>query len=56
MIGLLTSLGIGELAISLITLFDLVEQRSLGSIVIGTELFCALEHQMLQIVSQTCCL
>ena len=53
-VSLLAGLGIGKLTISLITLFDLCEQRGLCLGVIRTKLFRALKHQVLQVVSQTC--
>ena len=53
-VSLLAGLGIGKLAISLIALFDLCQQRSLSLGVIRTKLFRALKHQVLQVVSQTC--
>ena len=55
-VSLLTSLRVSEFTISLIALFYLGKQRSLSSRVVGTELLGALKHQVLQIVSQSCCL
>ena len=54
MISLLAGLGVGKLTISLITLFNLCQQRSLCLGVIRTKLFRTLKHQVLQVVSQSC--
>ena len=54
MIGLLTGLRIRQLTIGLIALFNLSQQRSLGLRIIRSELGGTLEHQVLQIMSQTC--
>ena len=53
MISLLTRLRVCQLAISLITLFYLCQQRSLCLRVVRTKLLSALEHQVLQIMRQT---
>ena len=44
---------VGHLAVLFIASLDGVEQRFLGSIVAGAELFCALEHEVLEVVGQT---
>ena len=56
MISLLTLLRISHQAIFLITLLYLVEQRSLSLRVIRAKQLRTLKHQVLKIVSQTCCL
>ena len=56
MISLLTGFWIGQLTISLIALLNLIQQRSLSSSVVRTKLLGALKHQVLQVVSQACCL
>ena len=53
--SLALSLVIG-LAINLEQLLNLVEQRLLGLVVLRTELLRTLEHQVLEVVSQTGCL
>ena len=53
-VSLLTRIRIRQLAISLIALFNLCEQRGLSLGVIRTKLFRALKHQVLQVVSQSC--
>ena len=54
MIGLLTGLGVGQLPISLVTLLNFSEQGGLCLWVVRTKLLRTLEHQVLQVVSQTC--
>ena len=54
MISLLASLRIGQLAISLVAFLNLLQIRSLSLRVGHTEVIRTLEHQMLQVVSQTC--
>ena len=54
MIRLLTSLGIGELAISLIALLNICQQWGLSLRIGCSEQFRTLEHQVLQIVGQSC--
>ena len=53
MIRLFTCLRVGELAVSLVALLDLVEQGFLGLGIVGTKQECTLEHEVLQVVSQT---
>ena len=53
--SLALSLVLG-LAIDLEQLLNLVEQRLLGLVVLRTELLRTLEHQVLEVVSQTSCL
>ena len=55
-IGLLTGLSIGQFTICLVTLLNIRQQRSLCRGVRGAKLLGTLEHQVLQIVSQTGCL
>ena len=53
MVFLPAQFGVGNSAIFLITLFDVVEQGTFGHGVVGAELHSALKHQVLQIVSQS---
>ena len=53
---LLAQFGVFDEAVFLVSLLYLVEQRSLSLGVVSAELLGALEHQVLQIVSQTSCL
>ena len=55
-VGLTTLHRVGHLAILLIALLNLVEQWRLFLGIDSTKLAGALKHQVLQIVSQTCCL
>ena len=55
-VGLTACLGVGQFAILLVAACDIVKIRLLSSRVGGTEQLGALEHQMLQIMGQTCCL
>ena len=54
MIGLLAGLRIRQLTIGLVALFDVSQQRSLSLGIVRSELDGALEHQVLQIMGQTC--
>ena len=56
MISLSACLRVCESAIGLITQFDLCQKRSLRLSIVSTELFGALKHQVLQVMSQSCCL
>ncbi len=49
----LALLRVGRAAVDLEELFDLVEQRLLGGVVLRAEPLGALEHQMLEVVGQT---
>ena len=53
-VSLLTRIRIRQLAIGLIALFDLCEQRGLCLRVVRAELLRTLEHQVFQVVGQTC--
>ena len=52
-VGLSASGRVGQLAVGLEALLNLVEQRSLGHGVGGAELLGALEHKVLEVVGQT---
>ena len=54
MIGLLTSLGVSEFAILLVTLLYIVQKRCLSLRIGSAKAIGTLEHQMFQIVGQTC--
>ena len=54
MVCLLTGCRIRQLAISLIALFNLCQQRSLCLRVVRAELLRTLEHQVFQVVGQSC--
>ena len=53
MVFLFAQCGVGDQAVLLVAFFNLVEQRCFGLWIVRAEEFCAFEHQMLQIVSQT---
>ena len=55
-IFLLAESGILDKTIFFVTLGDVVEERLLSFWIVSAELLCSLEHKVLKVVSQTCCL
>ena len=54
MIGFLAQCGISDMTVLLKSVLNRVEQRGLCRDVAGTEMGCALEHKMFEVVSQSC--